>query len=128
MRRWAEFVLRHRRWVGVFWLLVLVAGALLLHKLERLAERQVDDTGLHHGDAVIPRYLERYAEVLAARAGGQPVPVELPAILRAYRVGQAALVVLAAIGAPLDDRVVAADDVGRSYELVTAVRGLRARR
>ncbi|GCD88243.1 MMPL family transporter [Nocardioides sp. LS1] len=26
MRRWAEFVLRHRRWVGVFWLLVLVAG------------------------------------------------------------------------------------------------------
>src|SRR6478609_1522207 len=27
MGRWAEFVLRHRRWVMVFWLLVLIAGA-----------------------------------------------------------------------------------------------------
>ncbi|HEU4812176.1 MAG TPA: MMPL family transporter [Nocardioides sp.] len=26
MRRWAEFVLRHRRWVMVFWLLILIAG------------------------------------------------------------------------------------------------------
>ena len=26
MRAWAEFVLRHRRWVMVFWLVVMVAG------------------------------------------------------------------------------------------------------
>ena len=26
MRRWAEFVLAHRRWVGLFWLLVVVGG------------------------------------------------------------------------------------------------------
>ncbi|WP_053204465.1 MMPL family transporter [Jiangella muralis] len=28
MRRWAEFVLAHRRWVMAFWLLVVVAGAM----------------------------------------------------------------------------------------------------
>jgi putative drug exporter of the RND superfamily len=27
MRRWAEFILRHRRWVMVFWLLVIIGGA-----------------------------------------------------------------------------------------------------
>ena len=27
MRRWAEFVLAHRRWVVLFWLLVVVGGA-----------------------------------------------------------------------------------------------------
>src|SRR4030095_11143365 len=27
MRRWAEFVLAHRRWVALFWLVVLVGGA-----------------------------------------------------------------------------------------------------
>ena len=27
MGRWAEFVLRHRKWVMVFWLLILIAGA-----------------------------------------------------------------------------------------------------
>ena len=26
MRRWAEIVLRHRRWVMVFWPVVFVAG------------------------------------------------------------------------------------------------------
>jgi putative drug exporter of the RND superfamily len=26
MRRWAEFVLTHRRWVALFWLLVVVGG------------------------------------------------------------------------------------------------------
>jgi len=26
MRRWAEFVLAHRRWVALFWLLVVVGG------------------------------------------------------------------------------------------------------
>src|SRR4051812_36323851 len=26
MRRWAEFVLHHRRWVVVFWVAVMVAG------------------------------------------------------------------------------------------------------
>lgn len=29
MRRWAEFVLAHRRWVVLFWLAVVVAGAAL---------------------------------------------------------------------------------------------------
>jgi RND superfamily putative drug exporter len=27
MRRWAEFVLRHRRWVVAFWILVIIGGA-----------------------------------------------------------------------------------------------------
>jgi len=29
MRRWAEFVLSHRKWVVVFWVLVAVAGAIV---------------------------------------------------------------------------------------------------
>src|SRR4051794_34828211 len=33
MRGWAEFVLRHRRWVIGFWLLVIVVGAALSSKV-----------------------------------------------------------------------------------------------
>jgi RND superfamily putative drug exporter len=29
MRRWAEFVLRHRRWVMIFWVAVMVAGGMV---------------------------------------------------------------------------------------------------
>jgi RND superfamily putative drug exporter len=32
MRAWAEFVLRHRRWVMVFWLVVMVAGGMVSGK------------------------------------------------------------------------------------------------
>ncbi len=32
MRAWAEFVLRHRRWVMVFWLVVMVAGGMVAGK------------------------------------------------------------------------------------------------
>jgi RND superfamily putative drug exporter len=32
MRAWAEFVLRHRRWVMVFWLVVMVAGGMVSSK------------------------------------------------------------------------------------------------
>ena len=32
MRRWAEFVLRHRKWVVGFWLIVFIAGGALAGK------------------------------------------------------------------------------------------------
>ena len=41
MRRWAEFVLRHRKAVAAFWGIVFVAGVLLAEQDDQPADRRL---------------------------------------------------------------------------------------
>jgi RND superfamily putative drug exporter len=96
MRAWAEFVLRHRRWVMVFWLVVMVAGGVAS---SRTSERLTIDFSLP----------------------GQPGTEAAALIVEAVGNGGNTTPVLATVTMPEGQTITGhEDEVARAFEAVSA--------